>query len=144
MAYCIDTNVLLRSTQTTHPMHAVASSALTHLVSDGEELYIFPQNIREFWNVATRPAVKNGLRFSIAQVEIEVLRIESVFKVLDDGLRVYREWRRLVCQHQVSGTQVHDCYIAAAMRVRRIDKILTFNTADFSRYGVTVVDPARL
>ena len=144
MAYCIDTNILLRSVQPTHAMHAVASSALAQIVSAGEELCIFPQNIREFRNVATRPAERNGLGFSIAQVEAEVVQIESAFKVLDDGLRVYREWRRLIWQHQVSGIQVHDCYIAAALRVRKIERILTFNTEDFSRYGVTVVDPARL
>ena len=144
MAYCVDTNVLLRSVHTTHDMHAAACFSLAHLVSDGEELCIFPQNVREFWNVATRPASKNGLGLSIAQVEIEAIRIESAFTVLDDGLRVYREWRSLVRRHGVTGVQVHDCYIAASMRVRKIERLLTFNGADFDRYGITAVDPAHL
>jgi predicted nucleic acid-binding protein len=122
-------------------MYAVAVTALAQLVQDGEELCIFPQNIREFWNVATRPAGKNGLGFSISQVEAEVARIESAFKIQQDGLQVYREWRRLVLLHQVSGTEVHDCYIAAGMRVRKVERLLTFNTTDFTRYGVTAVGP---
>jgi predicted nucleic acid-binding protein len=122
-------------------MHSVASLALGRLVTAGEELCIFPQNIREFWNVATRPEAQNGLGFSIAQIQAEVLRIESAFKLLEDGLSVYREWRQLVLSSQVSGTEVHDCYIAAGMRVRKVERLLTFNTSDFQRYGITVVDP---
>ena len=43
----------------------------------------------------------------------------------------------------VLGTQVYDArLVAAAMLAHGIDRILTFNVADFSRYGVTVVHPA--
>jgi predicted nucleic acid-binding protein len=125
-------------------MHAVATTALTKLVTDGEDLYILPQNVREFWNVATRPAQQNGLGFPHAQVEAEVQRIEGVFRVLEDGLPVYQEWRRLVVAHQVSGVQVHDAYIAAAMNIHGIANLLTFNTDDFVRYGLNVIHPATL
>ena len=144
MAYCLDTNILLRIVQTAHPMKGVAAAALTRLTADGEDLSLLPQNIREFWNVATRPAERNGLGFPHAQVEAEVQRIEGLFTILEDGLPVYREWRRLVFAHQVSGVQVHDAYLAAAMNVHRIPNLLTFNTGDFARYGISVVDPATL
>ena len=43
----------------------------------------------------------------------------------------------------VLGTQVYDArLVAAAMLAHGIDRILTFDVADFSRYGVTVVHPA--
>jgi predicted nucleic acid-binding protein len=91
--------------------------------------------------MSPRPAAQNRLGYSIGQVQAEVLRIASAFKLLDDGLPDYRVWRRLVLSNQISGTEVHDCHIAAAVRVRKVDNLLTLNTGDFQRYGITVVDP---
>jgi len=42
----------------------------------------------------------------------------------------------------VPGTQVYNARLVAAMLAHGIDRILTFNVADFSRYGVTVLHPA--
>ncbi len=70
-------------------------------------------------------------------------RIESLFSLLLEEVSVYQEWRRLVFQYRVSGVQVHDCYIAAAMQAHNITHLLTFNTSDFARYtNIAVVDPA--
>ncbi len=44
----------------------------------------------------------------------------------------------------VSGVQVHDAHLVAAMLANGITHILTFNAADFTRYtgaGIVVVDP---
>jgi predicted nucleic acid-binding protein len=48
----------------------------------------------------------------------------------------------LVVTHRVLGTQIYDTRLVAAMLARGIDRILTFNVADFSRYGVAVLRPA--
>jgi predicted nucleic acid-binding protein len=51
----------------------------------------------------------------------------------------------MVVAYGVSGVQVHDARLAAAMRVHGMTHILTFNPADFQRYpGITVVHPANL
>jgi predicted nucleic acid-binding protein len=42
----------------------------------------------------------------------------------------------------VLGTQLYDARLVAAMLAHGIDRILTFNVADFSRYGVAVLHPA--
>jgi hypothetical protein len=42
----------------------------------------------------------------------------------------------------VIGVQVHDACLVAAMNVHSIGNLLTFNTADFVRYGLNTVDPA--
>jgi hypothetical protein len=60
---------------------------------------------------------------------------------------IYAEWRRLVVTFGVSGVQVHDARLVAAMNVNRITHILTLNTADFIRYaseGIVAVNPATL
>ena len=62
-----------------------------------------------------------------------------------DGVDTFPEWERIVSQHQVSGKQVHDARLVAAMMSHRVTHILTFNTADFTRYTeITVVQPQSL
>lgn len=133
--WATDSNILLRITQPEHPMHAAASQATEKLLASGEVLSLFPQNIREFWNVATRPAEKNGLGMTPARAEAEVRKIGLIFPVLEDGLPTYQEWLRIVIAFGVSGVQVHDAYLIAAMRVHGLTDLLTFNVADFTRYA---------
>ena len=110
MTCLLDTNILMRITDGIQPLSKVTTDAISWLVSEGETLYYLPQNIREFWNVGTWSADRNGLGFNHDQVEAEVERIEVAFTFLEDNGNVYREWRRLVFLHKVSGVQVHDCY----------------------------------
>jgi predicted nucleic acid-binding protein len=145
MPYLVDTNVLLRSAQPGHPMHAAATRAVSTLLAAGEDLAFLPQNAREFWNVCTRPLDRNGLGLSSAQADAELSRVETSLTLLPDDPGVFPEWRRLVVAHDVQGVQVHDAYLVAAMLVHGATRILTFNTGDFARYaaeGITAVDPA--
>ncbi|MGK7923008.1 MAG: hypothetical protein AB4080_23715 [Trichodesmium sp.] len=61
MTYLLDTNILLRLRQTNHPQHSNALKATLLLKKKQEKLCIFPQNLMEFWVVATRPIEVNGL-----------------------------------------------------------------------------------
>jgi len=62
--------------------------------------------------------------------------------LLPDSLAVHEEWRKLPITHVVSGVQVHDARLAAAMIVHRVKRILTFNDLDFARYtGIEAVHP---
>ncbi|HKQ85610.1 MAG TPA: hypothetical protein VJS43_02445 [Candidatus Acidoferrales bacterium] len=61
-------------------------------------------------------------------------------KFLPDGEEVYREW--FVVRYGISGVQVHDARLAAAMYVHGIIHILTLNLADFNRFdGLVAVHP---
>jgi predicted nucleic acid-binding protein len=63
--------------------------------------------------------------------------------LLSDSEAVYQEWRRIIVQYGVSGVQVHDARLVAAMRVHGVTHILTLNAGDFSRYsGITVAHPS--
>jgi predicted nucleic acid-binding protein len=138
----VDTNILLRRSQDSSPQSSAADNAINRLVYLGFELHLFPQNIREFWNTATRPAKNNGLGYSITEVEAAVKRLESTFTILRDKESTYDIWRDLVVKHQVSGVQVHDCFIAASMKAHGINDLLTFNSSDFTRYGINAIDPS--
>ena len=74
-SYLVDTNILLRSADRSHPSSTSATNAIEILLRRGEQLYITPQNLIEFWNVATRPREKNGLGYSIAETQIETERM---------------------------------------------------------------------
>lgn len=142
MSFLVDTNVLLRSAEPGHPMYAPAVNATTILLGRGEELYIAPQNLIEFWNVYTRPVERNGLGHTVAAAEVEVNRLKVIFPLLLDTPAIYGEWERLVIAHAVMGVKVHDARLVAAMLVHGVTDILTFNTDDFKRFGqITAVHP---
>jgi predicted nucleic acid-binding protein len=142
MSVLVDTDVLLRRTQPRHPVHAVAVESVARLLASGEPVHFTPQNIAEFWNVITRPPSNNGLGFSVSVAGAEVIKIERVLVLLPDTPALYEEWKRLVAQHQVIGSKVHDARLVASMLVHRVGRILTFNTADFVRYRIDVLHPA--
>ena len=142
MKFLADTNILLRLVQTQNPHHTEAKTAVDKLLKQGDTLFITLQNISEFWNVGTRPADKNGLGLTIINTDTELSKIEQVFDLLPDTIEVYRNWRELVVNHSVSGIQVHDAKIAAAMKAHNIQNLLTFNVKDFKRYAdIKAVEP---
>jgi hypothetical protein len=120
----------------------LVDTALTRLAEQGTTLFYAHQNIAELWNAMTRPIVRNGLGLTVADADLVVQGIEAGMSLLPDNDAVYREWRRIVVQYGVSGVQVHDARLAAAMYVHHVDHILTLNVADFSRFtGLTAVHP---
>ena len=71
--------------------------------------------------------------------------IESGMTLLTDSEAVYLEWRRIVLKHAVSGLQVHDARLVAAMMVHGVKHLLTLNVGDFIRYPeIVVVDQNRI
>ena len=60
--------------------------------------------------------------------------VEAGFRLLPDSPSVHKEWRRLLVDYRVSGVQVHDARLVAAMRVHGVKRILTFNKKDFARF----------
>jgi len=134
MSVFVDTNVLLRSVQPSHPMHDPAVRTVAALIRDGEPLVVTPQIVAEFWNVSTRPTESNGLGWSHQQALDEVTKMEGFFSLLVESAKVYSEWKRLVVAYGVTGVQAHDARLVAAMKVYGIERMLTFNVQDFVRY----------
>ncbi len=141
MSVLADTNILLRRTQPDHPSHPAAVESIARLLETGETVFYTHQNIAEFWNVATRPLTGNGLGFSTALASREIETIERILVRLPDIPAIYGEWKRLVARHDVKGAKVYDTRLVAAMNVHGVRRILTFNGADFLRFGVEILDP---
>jgi predicted nucleic acid-binding protein len=134
MSVFVDSNVLLRTADPGDPKHTDAVHSIASLIAAGQSLVMTPQIAAEFWNVATRPAGKNGLGMSIDEVREEIVELEGFLSILEESIDVYAEWKRLVVAHGVSGVQVHDVRIVAAMNVYGIAELLTFNVQDFRRF----------
>lgn len=146
MNVLVDTGVLLRLVIRTDPAHAAARTAVRILKARGDNLIALTQNAAEFWNVCTRPpSARGGYGFSIQETAKRLKLVERLVEFRPDSLAAFQEWKRLLLAHAVSGVQVHDARLAAAMNAYGIFHLLTFNGRDFKRFsGITVIDPQRL
>ena len=146
MSYFLDTNILLRTLVTDDPNYQITMSAIAFWKRRRERLFIAPQNLIELWNVATRPADKNGLGLSPDEAQAEVARLKELFILLPEREQIYPEWERLVETYEVKGAKVHDTRLVAFMLVHRLSHILTFNVKDFRRFSpeITPVSPTEI
>jgi predicted nucleic acid-binding protein len=142
MAVLIDTNVLLRSTQP-HDSHYLAAENAVSALGDAEEpMTVAVQNLIEFWVVATRPVKSNRLGMSLETASAELASFKNMFRILPESDQILPEWEELVRRYGVSGKNAHDARLVAVMNVNGVDKILTFNTSDFTRFReIQVLDP---
>lgn len=85
----LDTNLLARMTDSAHPQCATARRAVHSLLARRERLIIVPQNLYEFWAVATRkpgppPAGQNGLGMTPDQAGHWLRFFQRRFTLLHD------------------------------------------------------------
>ena len=137
-----DTNIFLRLAKRDDLQHTLVTAAIDRLIEQGAEICYTPQNVVEFWNVFTRPKERNGFGLTPAEANAQAALLENRFTLLPENERIHPAWRELVVSHSVSGVQVHDARLVAAMRVHEISHLLTLNRADFLRYHeITIVHP---
>jgi predicted nucleic acid-binding protein len=148
MAYLLDTGILLRLVDDRDALHPVVQEVVETLVARQEELFTATQNIGEFWNVATRPTLNNGLGLPSSEVHRLIeSSIEPVCGIMLDVTATYSELKRLLGKYNVVGKQVHDARLVALMLTRQVNTILSLNARDFRRYepeGISVVAPSDL
>lgn len=137
----IDTNILLRTVQQDDPLHASALDALEAIRRDGYEPCIVPQNLVEFYAVATRSIDKNGLGWSSARTREKMEELKTLYTLLPDTPAVHVRWESLVKEHEPTGVQAHDTRIVASLQVHDVSSFLTFNAKHFKRYEpLNVID----
>lgn len=139
----VDTNVPLRIVQIGHGHRQVALDALGLLADrEGEHFAIAPQSLYEMYVVCTRPATQNGLGMAALRAHQEISSTRAIFQLLPETSQVFDTWDGLIAKYQVMGKQAHDAHLVAIMVEHRVQRILTFNDADFRRYGeIQVLNP---
>ena len=143
----LDTNLLTRMTRSQDPQSGVARGAIQALFARGERMIVVPQNLYEFWAVATRPpgappAGRNGLGMTAAQAGQWLRFFRRRFAFLPDRDQLCSLWQTLVETYGVMGFRAHDARLVAAMQSYGVTRLLTFNAGDFRGLPVTVLDPA--
>jgi predicted nucleic acid-binding protein len=133
--YLVDSNVLLRWVKPDHSDYPAIVKAIDSILRHDGVLCYTSQNVAEFWNACTRPAERNGYGLSPQEADRRAKLFEGKLRLLPDGLAVHEEWRKILVTHSVSGVQVHDARLVAAMRVHGVTRILSFNNKDFTRYS---------
>jgi len=84
-------------------MHQEAAEAVESLLRRSDRVCIVLQNAIEFWSVATRPVAANGLGYSQAETQVELLKFEAFFTILPESPKLYAQWRQLVVKYRVFG-----------------------------------------
>ncbi|HXU30004.1 MAG TPA: PIN domain-containing protein [Thermoanaerobaculia bacterium] len=143
----LDTNLLTRMTRSQEAQAVTARAAIQTLLGRRELLALVPQNLYEFWVVATRPpgappAGSNGLGMTPAQAGHWLRFFQRRFTLLPDREELSRLWQSLVESYGVTGFRAHDVRLVAAMQSYGIARLLTFNIAHFRSLPVTILDPA--
>ncbi len=91
MSYLVDTNVLLRLAQPRNPHQREAARALRIFRDQAEPLVIIPQNLIEFWAVATRPSAYNGLGLTVDESAKQIGKLKRLFTLLPDNSDIFAE-----------------------------------------------------
>jgi predicted nucleic acid-binding protein len=136
MAFLLDSGILLRLVNTDDVLHEAVRRSVKLLATNREQLLTTTQNVAEFYNVATRPIIDNGLGRSVSEA-LSAIRttIRPLAQVLREHSRHYLELEQLLETYQVLGKRVHDARLVASMLTWRITHILTLNDKDFRRYA---------
>jgi len=143
----LDTNVLGRMTDSNDPQCGAARRAVHGLLSRNERLVIVPQNLYEFWAVATRrigppPVGQNGLGMACERASLWLNFFQRRFKLLSDREELFGCWHALVKTHRIKSLKSYDARLVAAMQTHGTSQLLTFNVNDFKSFGITIIDPA--
>lgn len=143
----LDTNLLARITNSADPKCAISRTAFHRLLARRERLTIVPQNLYEFWAVATRrlgrpPGGQNGLGMTPQQASQWLTFFQRRFTLLPDRDDLPVRWHELVRTLGIKGFRAHDARLVAAMETYGIKQLLTFNGNDFRPFNIAVIDPA--
>ena len=130
----IDTNVLVNARILEAPDHQIARASLERVFQELEPLRISRQVVREYLSVVTRPQVW-AVAMSLEDALDDVNRLIGSFEILEDGPVVTESLITLCHEVVVGGRQIHDANIVATMLAHGERRLLTFNAADFRRYG---------
>ena len=130
----VDTNILVNARIREAPHHETARAGLESALRGPAPLCISRQVMREYLAVVTRPQAW-PVPITRGEALDDIGRLSRAFEVLEDGPRVTDTLVSLCREVDVGGRQVHDANIVATMLAHGERRLLTFNGADFRRYG---------
>ncbi len=133
----VDTNVLIYASRPNADQHASARESLDRMRREGNPLWLSHQVLREYLSASTRPQPSGpALPMSVAISDVE--RFRARFNIAEDSAAVLDRLVNLLAADTGGGKQVHDANVIATMLEYGITRLLSFNHADFRRFGALV------
>jgi predicted nucleic acid-binding protein len=130
----LDTNVLVYADTGDPVFGHAAQTKILYLASQGYELWINRQVIREYCVIVSRK-MKDAGNYDPERLVSRVRQMEQQFLVADETKDSTTVLLGLITQYGVMGKSIHDCNIVATIKTLGITNLITQNTADFNRYS---------
>jgi predicted nucleic acid-binding protein len=137
----IDTNVLVYALDIDAPRHTASRTMLEAARDGSTTLYVTSQILCEFYSIVTNARRVSKPRTSADAVSA-ISGLLAFLQVLPIPAQTVEGWLSLLRRRPVTGGDVFDLQIAAAMRANDVQRIYTFNTDDFEVFSeISVVTP---
>ncbi len=139
----LDANVLVYAVEAGAPQHANSRALIEAARDPASTLYLTSQALCEFYSVVTNPRRVTVPRSSAEAVQaISALLALPGIHVLSTPSRAVAAWIALLQRHPVTGGDVFDLQLVATMQAHNVQRIYTFNAADFEKFPeLTVTAP---
>jgi predicted nucleic acid-binding protein len=136
----LDANILVYALNVDAPQYPACRSLLDAGVDPTVKLYVTSQILCEFYSIITNPR-------RVATVSSPAEALDIIAAVLDlPGVQVLpippeavERWMNLLRRRPVKGANIFDLQIVAAMQANGIQRIYTYNTADFEAFSELAV-----
>jgi hypothetical protein len=139
----VDANILVYAVYRDTPQHA-ASRAWLERAGRGEvEICLTSQVLAEFFAIVTNPKrVSDPRTPDDAVTAIETVLALPGATILPVSPQVASRWLEMLRRHPVRGGAVFDLQLIATLAANGVDRICTFNRADFEGFpGLEIVTP---
>ena len=141
LAGLVDANVLVYAMDADAPQHAASRALLEAARDNTTTLFVISQVLCKFYSIVT-----NGRRVPNPRSPEDARQAISAFltilRVLPTPVGTVEAWLDLLHRHPVTGGDVFDLQIVAAMQMNGVHRIYTFNTVDFAIFPeLTVLTP---
>ena len=137
----VDTNVLVYALDADAPQHAAARALLEAAREGSATLYVTSQILCEFYSIVTNPRRVPKPR-SATEAVTAMAGLLAFLHVLPVPAHTVDGLLDLLRRQPVTGGDVFDLQIIATMQANGVQRIYTFNTADFAAFSeLSIVTP---
>jgi hypothetical protein len=130
----VDTNVLVYALDADAPQHAAARALLEAAREASTTLFVTSQILCEFYSIVTNPRRVAKPR-AAADALTAISALLAFLQVLPVPAHAVDRLLDLLRRHPVTGGDVFDLQIVATLQANGMDRIYTFNTADFEAFS---------
>jgi predicted nucleic acid-binding protein len=136
----VDTNVFADATDVRRQGHETAVALLERHTS----LVLCAQVAREYLVIATRPTGVNGLGLTTEEAMANLGEFRRAARLLPEEKPLLPALLGLLRDVPCQGRLIHDAQLVATMLAHGVQRLITSNAADFSRFAdrISILAPA--